>query len=133
MIKYKCKLCQTTHSVWDSCYISKKSPYYAWGYEWLGDPGKKSNEICWVVPTPDKEVAGEVMSYFFEAWDLRCAGGGDESPFNKERTKPSKDYLFKIIVYRWVPDIVQDVLLWRLAGSPDMRVMYEEEDEDAES
>lgn len=129
--KYRCKLCSKTHTMWESCRISA-APYYSWGYDWLGTPGK-SHEICWVVPVANRAECDQVSRYFYKGWDLRCTGGGPESPLNPAKTKPSRDYQFLITVYRWVPDIVQDLKNWKAMGEPTLAVMFppDEEEEDA--
>ena len=128
--KYKCKLCGKVHGVRESCRIPANAPYYTWGYEWLGTPGR-SDEICWVVPVADRTECDAVSRYFYRGWDLKCTGGDKDSPFDPGRTKVYvNNHVDHIIIFRWAPDIVKDVETWKKLGEPGTEPMFPPDEED---
>lgn len=133
MSKYKCGLCGATHTTMESCRIPSNAKYYAWGYEWIGTPGR-SDEICWVVPVANEAEGDQVMRYFFRGWNLRCAGGDKNRPCDVgNHNVMVNGHVDHVIVYRWAPDIVKDVSLWKSIGEPETESMvhFDNEEDDA--
>lgn len=114
-LPYTCELCGKMHNRYESCHLPQVD-WYAWGYEWIGEPVVRPvmlDQLCWVVPVRDSNESSIVQAHFSHEWELRCTGGGPRSPYHSHAAVRHQNYSYKLTIYRWVPELLEDAKRWQ--------------------